>query len=162
MQDRQALTVTSLFDSVWLGSGSSDRDRTARGKRTERRRWTAPVASGSDGTPAGLQPKSDSGHAFEWDLIRKQERDTLNRSRGLAQGHDMAEDRCGGEAGRPTPVSNRAWCRGKLRGNWAREGSLPWLEGPEMHRGGRAVVQGWIRGSTAECGGRSCSASLVI
>ena len=94
----RALTVTSLFDSVWLGSGSSDRDRTARGKRTERRRWTAPVASGSDGTPAGLQPKSDSGHAFEWDLIRKQERDTLNRSRGLAQGQGTAEARRGGSA----------------------------------------------------------------
>ena len=56
------------------------------------------------GAVAGLQPKCNSVLAFERDLIKKRECDTLNLSRGLAQGHGMAEVRCDG-AGRPASMA---------------------------------------------------------
>ena len=114
--------------------------------------WVAAAywrAAAHGGEVAGLHQNGDSGLAFERNLVRKRECGTLNRSRGLAQGHGTAEARCGGEVGRPTPVSYCARCRGKTKGNWAREGSLPRREGPGRRRGGRAAVLGQIHGSTA-------------
>ena len=146
----QALTGNLSVDSGGNDPGPSiwDRmDQTFWGRGRRREHWRAAALGGG---VAGLHQNGDSVLAFEWNLIRKQERGTLNRSRGLTQGQGTAEARCGGEAGRPTPVSHRARCRGKLRRNWAREGSLPWREGPEMLKGGRAEVQGWIHGSVAE------------
>ena len=115
-----------------------------RGRRREH--WRAAAHGGE---VAGLHQNGDSGLAFERKKVRKRERGTLNRSRGLAQGHGTAEARCGGEVGRPTPVSHCARCRGKTKGNWAREGSLPRREGPGRRRGGRAAVLGQIHSSTA-------------
>jgi len=140
-----------------------------RGRRREH--WRAAAHGGE---VAGLHQNGDSGLASERKLVRKRERGTLNRSRGLAQGHGTAEARCGGEVGRPTPVSHCARCRGKTKGNWAREGSLPWREGPGRRRGGRAAVLGQIHGSTAawrqsafvvralQCSSGSCASRVNV
>ena len=64
----------------------------------------------------------------------------------------VARRRASAAAGRvgATPVSNHARCKGKLRGNWARESSLPRRKGPGVRRGRRAIVQGRICSGTAE------------
>ena len=47
-------------------------------------------------------------------MVRERESDTLNRSRGLAQGHGTAEAWCGGEAA-------RSYCGDRLRVNRGRK-----------------------------------------
>ena len=137
------------FDSGLVCFGPSDLDLTAqeqraRGAAAEHRRSRAPRRRS-----AGVTRKRVPGHGSGSGLVQEHGRGTLNRSRGLAQGQGTAEPRCGGEAGRATPVSHRARCRGKLSGNWAWGGSLPRREGPGRRRGGRTAVQGQIHGSAA-------------
>jgi len=73
--------------------------------------WVAAAywrATAHGGEVAGLHRNGDSGLAFKHKLVREQESDTLNRSRGLTQGHSMAEARYGSEAANSTAASDYA------------------------------------------------------
>ena len=73
--------------------------------------WVAAAywrAAAHGGEVAGLHRNGDSGLAFKHKLVREQESDTLNRSRGLTQGHSMAEARYGSEAANSTAASDYA------------------------------------------------------
>ena len=104
------------FDSGLVCFGPSDLDLTAqeqraRGAAAEHRRSRAPRRRS-----AGVTRKRVPGHGSGSGLVQEHGRGTLNRSMGLAQGQGTAEAWCGGEAGRATPVSHRARCRGKTKG----------------------------------------------
>ena len=93
-------------------------------------------AAAHGGEVAGLYQNGDSGLAFERNLVRERESDTLNRSRGLAQGHGTAEAWCGGEAARSYCGDRLRVKRGRKKGKQERaEVSYP-----------RVKLRWWSRG----------------
>ena len=126
--------IQDLIQAVAYGSGGQDRLGARAAALTAGNRVPAAAHGGE---VAGLYQNGDSGLAFERNLVRERESDTLNRSRGLAQGHGTAEAWCGAEAARSYCGDRLRVNRGRKKGKQERaEVSYP-----------RVKLRRWSRGS---------------